>query len=252
MHCPVKAQVFPPWQESLGTSFWPSSHRAAIQVYVKPGSAWVPTRVKIIGKTFWKKIKSNYFLSISRLRHFRPTSYSSFTQVNGKDHSLLKQRAFAELRQGIWSMFLSRTGEDWPCFILKLPPWFGAPSVKKSWLQETLMTEIPLLYSFAQSLALIENVELFLCWHKCHLIYWTQVKLVDVVILLKTMSECVCPRELKTLAHVFGRFPYLNRKWFKTFAVCSEIFRIQTQLKDKYANTLPNTIFSWSKYQNNF
>lgn len=80
-----------------------------------------------------------------------------------------------------------------------------------------------------------------------------QVKLVDMIILLKTMSECVCLGELKTEAHVSGRFPYLSRKWYKTSAAFwPEIFRIQNSLKDKHGNTLPNTNFSSSKYENNF
>lgn len=71
-----------------------------------------------------------------------------------------------------------------------------------------------------------------------------QVKLVDMVILPKTTSERAYLGELKNMAHISGRFPYLSRKWYKTSAVGSEIFRIQNQLKDKYANTLPNTNFS--------
>lgn len=70
-----------------------------------------------------------------------------------------------------------------------------------------------------------------------------QVKLVDVVILLKIMSEHVCLGEIKTRTHVSGRGPYLSRNWYDTSTVQPEIIRIQNQLKGKCANTLSNPVF---------
>lgn len=147
-----------------------------------------------------EKLKSNYFLSICRLLYCRAPAYSSVTQVNSRDRSLLNTKAFAKLRQGIWSIFLHHTSEYSPCFVLRLPPWVAAPPT----VSNKLTSENPgdrnslNCHFLAQSFALTKKCELFLHWRKYNLIYWMQVKLVDVVILLKIISECVCLGELKS------------------------------------------------------
>ena len=202
-----------------------------------------------------EKLKSNYFLSICRFLYCRAPAYGSATQVSNRDHSLLQPKSicWAETR------YLKHVPEPhrWGLILLhsqtatmgcSSPNSAKQVNFRKSWWQKFLK----LCYSLAQSFALIKNVEILIRWSKSHLIYWMQDKLVDVVILLKTASEHVCLGELKTGAHVSGRFPYLSRKWYETSAVWPEIFRIQNQLKDKYANSLPNTNFSWSIYENYF
>lgn len=204
-------------------------------------------------KTVWK-IKPNYFLSICRLLYCRAPAHGSATQVS-RGHSLLQPKCICSAG----TRYLKHVPEPhrWGKILLHSQTATMGCSSPNSLKQDDFRKSswwvfLKPCFCLAQSFALIKEVELFIHTRKSHIVYWMQVILVDMVIFLMSVSEHVNLGELKTGAHISGRFPYLRRKRYKTSEFWPEVFRTHNQLKDKYANTLHNTIFSWSKCGNSF
>lgn len=134
-----------------------------------------------------------------------------------------KSVCWAETR--CWRMLLSHN--HWGMILLcsqttsmggSSPNSANQADFRKPWWQKFLK----LFDSPAQPSAAIKSAELFLHWPKCLLIYWIYTSQIGWH--GHASKDHVCLGELKTGAHASERFPYLNKKWYKTSTALLKIF----------------------------